>query len=449
MKVIIVGAGDVGFVSAQTISDVHDVLVIDSDEDVADTLKSRLNVSILREDGTNPRILEYAIRIHDADIVVSALPSDSENLFVCMMAKRIRPSIKTVATVKNPDYFIETSTDWADHIISPYLVTAQKMYKLCVLENAVEYESIKSMDVCVAVFKIESSHPIVGKVIMQLPMPPDCTVFAVYRNEEVITATETLEIHGGDMICVFGSEESMDGFNELVGVGEIAREFCILGGSIVGLNLARMLSDDPKKRYVRIIDRDPERCKYLSRELSGVMVINADYTDPDVQSDQNVFRADATISTSSRDETNLLMCMTAQRMNARKPIARFFMREYEDIFRYTGLQTILGYDRIITNEITMCIIPDETALAKMQSTDGFFFTHQVNDSSKIKDRFVGDINMPRGLRIVAIRKDGFLRYPNLDTKISVGDVVILFSVQLKEAELIRTLGKGTPLEQEQ
>lgn len=80
MKAIIVGAGDVGFVSAETISDVNDVLVIEKDEDIADTLKGRLNVSVLREDGTNPRILRYAIENQNADVLISALHSDSEKI---------------------------------------------------------------------------------------------------------------------------------------------------------------------------------------------------------------------------------------------------------------------------------------------------------------------------------------------------------------------------------
>ncbi|MDO5852468.1 MAG: NAD-binding protein [Thermoplasmata archaeon] len=448
MKVIIIGAGDVGFVCAETISDVHDVLVVEEDEDIADTLKGRLNVSVLREDGTNPRILRYAIETQNADVLVSTLHSDSDNLFVCMMAKRIKPSIRTVATVDSPDFMIETTGEGVpgvDDIISPNLVTAEKMYRLCVLENVVEYEALKQMGVCVAVFRVEGNHQIVGRVVMHLPIPKDCTIFAVYRDGDIITTPEILEIHSGDRICVFGSEQAIIAFNDLMGVEEVAREFCILGGSIVGLNLAKMLSEDERKRYVKIIERDPEVCKHLSRELSGVVVINADYTDPDIQYDENIFRVDSTISTSSRDETNLLICMSAKRHSARKVIARFFMREYEDIFRYTDLQTIIGFDRIISNEIIKCVLSDELAIARMQSSEGVFFTHIVDSESRLRNRFVGDANMPEGLRIVAIRRDGGLIYPLLDTEMRDGDAVIMFSDGRKESELIKVLGKGTTL----
>ena len=126
MKVIIVGAGEVGRVSAETISKIHDVLVIERDESISRALKGRLNVSTLKGDGTNPKTLAYAIENHKADIIISAINSDASNLFVCIMAKRLKPEIKTVASITDPDYRIET--EGIDYIISPELVTAEKMF---------------------------------------------------------------------------------------------------------------------------------------------------------------------------------------------------------------------------------------------------------------------------------------------------------------------------------
>lgn len=444
MKVIIVGAGAVGFVSAETIAESHDVLVIEKDEDKADTVKSRLNVAVLREDGTNPRVLQYAMATHGAEVLVSTLSSDPENLFVCLMAKRLSPSIRTIATVHNPDYAQESlgGEGGIDDVISPDLVTAEKMYRLCVLENAVEYYAVPAMDVCIAVFRAEEHQPVIGRVVMQLPVPGGCTVFAVIRDGELYTSPETMEIHAGDRLCVFGDDAAVAGFNEMMGVEDVAREFCILGGSVVGQNLARLLSEDPRKRYVKIFDRDPERCRALARNLSGVVVINADYTDPDTQYDESVFKADVTVSTSRKDDTNLLICMSAGRHNARKVVGRFFMREYEDIFRYTGLQTIIGYDLIVSNEMVKCLTPPGMVAIRMQGSNGMFFTHRVDEGSKIRGRFVGDLNMPEGLRLVAVWRGGEVLHPLLDTMIELGDSVIMFSDPRLESEIVRLFGKG-------
>ena len=259
MKVIIIGAGDVGFVAAETISSVHDVLIIEKDFEVAEQVKSRLNVSVLHGDGTNPRILEYAIGDHGADIVIACLRKDDSNLFACMLSKKLKPDIKTVSTITNPDYMTDSATDGVDFVISPEILTAEKMYKLAILENAIDYEIANGADAHVAIFAVESDQEIVGKIVMNLDVGDEATVFGVYRNDQLLVNIDTMEIHVGDRLCVFGSENGLMHFNEIMGVDSKAREFIILGGSIVGMNLARLLSTDSRRRFVKIIDRNPQR----------------------------------------------------------------------------------------------------------------------------------------------------------------------------------------------
>lgn len=444
MKVIIVGAGEVGRVSAETISNVHDVLVIERDETVLNVLKSRLNVSTLKADGTNPKTIQYAIENHDADMIIATLGSDSENLFLCLMAKRFKPSIITVSSVNNPDYMIQTSdqgVEGVDTIISPELITAQKMYKLCILENAIDYESMANMGTSVAMFTIEPQHDIVGKVVMHLKMPDDCTVFAIYRDEVMHTEVETMEIHPGDKICVFGTDEALKGFNELMGVEYPAKNFVILGGSIVGRNLARLLAAD--KLNVKIIERDEALCRDMARSLTGVAIACADFIDPDVQNNESIFRSDALITTSHADDTNLLMSMTAQRHNSRKVITRYFTKEYEDIFQYTGIETIIGYYRIISNEITKSTISDETAIMTARDQDEFYFVHMVDQQSKLLDRYLGDMMVPEGVRIVAVKRGDGIVYPRLDTRFQKDDAVIVFTSFSKRTDLIRVFGKSS------
>lgn len=447
MKVIIVGAGDIGYVAAETISEVYDVLVIERDSDVSEAAKSHLNVSVLHEDGTNPKVLEYAIRNHKADIIVSTLGRDDSNLFVCMMAKRIKEDILTVASVRDPDYMIQTTAEGApgvDIIISPEIITARKMYKLCVLENAVGYEFMEKLGVVVAIYEIGSQDDISGRVVMNLDMPDNCSVFAIYRDNEMFVSVDTMEIHAGDRICVFGTEAGVDAFNSVVGASDIAREFVILGGSIVGMNVAKFLQSDSKKRFVKIIEKNPDTCVNLARTLSGVLVINADFTDPDVQNDENVFKADCIVSTSRLDDTNLLMCMSAQKYNARKIMTRYFKKEYEDIFRYTGLETIIGYYKIISNEITKFTISDETAVLRMRRNSELFFTHTVGSDSRLAGKYIGDITLPDGIRIVAVKRGDELVFPEMDTRLADGDVAIVFTNLTNESDLARVFGKRVP-----
>ncbi|MBR6910482.1 MAG: NAD-binding protein, partial [Candidatus Methanomethylophilaceae archaeon] len=424
MKVIIIGAGSIGYVAAETISDMHDVLIVEDDAALADIAKNRLNVSVLHEDGTNPKTLEQAIQTHKAEVIISTLEHDDSNLFICMMAKRIKPEIRTVASITNPDYIISTTEQGVpgvDIIISPELLTAEKMYKLCVLENALDYEIMPVFKSSMAVFQVPPESNLVGKVVMFALNSIEATAFAIYRNDDLFFQVDSMEIHAGDRICIMGSENAIDEFNELLGIENISREIIILGGTIVGRHLAKLLAEDQKKRYVKIIEKNQDVCKDLFRILTGVLVVNGDFTEPNLQSSENIFRSDCLVSVTNQDDTNLLMCMSAQKYNTNKIISRYLKKEYMDIFMFTGLDTIIGFDRIVSNEIAKCVMSNDNVVMRMRNREEQFFIHDVNKQSKLIDKYFGDVVMPNGLSILGIYRDGSILYPMMDTKFIEGD----------------------------
>lgn len=444
MKVIIIGAGSIGYVAAETISDMHDVLIVEDDAALADIAKNRLNVSVLHEDGTNPKTLEQAIQTHKAEVIISTLEHDDSNLFICMMAKRIKPEIRTVASITNPDYIISTTeqgVSGVDIIISPELLTAEKMYKLCVLENALDYEIMPVFKSSMAVFQVPPESNLVGKVVMFALNSIEATAFAIYRNDDLFFQVDSMEIHAGDRICIMGSENAIDEFNELLGIENTSREIIILGGTIVGRHLAKLLAEDQKKRYVKIIEKNQDVCKDLFRILTGVLVVNGDFTEPNLQSSENIFRSDCLVSVTNQDDTNLLMCMSAQKYNTNKIISRYLKKEYMDIFMFTGLDTIIGFDRIVSNEIAKCVMSNDNVVMRMRNREEQFFIHDVNKQSKLIDKYFGDVVMPNGLSILGIYRDGSILYPMMDTKFIEGDRVMVFTNFTKEKDLAKVFGR--------
>ena len=449
MKVIIVGAGSVGYIAAETISGMHDVLVIDNNQDVVDMVKNRLNVSVLFGDGTNPKSLETAIIEHNAEVLISTLKRDDSNLFICMMAKRIRPAIKTVASITNPDYVIETTDEGytgIDVIISPELITAEKIYKLCVLENAVDYEMMPSFDLSMAIFQVSQDSLFIGKVVMNTFSLKDSTVFAIYRNQELHLQVDTMEIHAGDKICIMGTDEAISTYNQGLGVEEIARDIVILGGTIVGRHLANLLSLDEKKRYIRIIEKNPSYCREMSKQLTGVLVVNGDFTEPELQNSENIFKSDCLVTVTNQDDTNLLMCMSAQKFNTSKIISRYLKKEYMDIFTFTGLDTIIGFDRIVSNEVSKCVMSESKVVFRMRNHDEQFFIHDVNQSSKLVNTYYGDLKLPKGIRVLAIKRENRTIYPAMDTIFLEGDRVMVFTNFTKDKDLAKVFGRNTMIE---
>lgn len=448
MNIIIVGAGIVGSASAEVLCKVNNVLIIEKDSAKADSIKGTLNVSVLHEDGSNPKVLESAIGRIDAEIILSAVPDDGINLFICMMAKRIRPKIMTVACLRDPDYDIKTTADGVegvDLIISPEQIMADKITMIATMENLVQYDYIQNKGVALATFRVRDDSFIVGKVIMDLTMSEDCKIVAVYRGDNVILNNETAQVHVGDRICILGAPPSIAEFNKMMGFEREAKEYVIIGATTSGIAIARELSRTGKKKFIKIIDKNETACRNAARSLSDVVVVNADIADPLTMRTENVSRADVIISVSPIDERNLLTCMAALRFGTRKIITKYSSVEYEEILKYTGLESIVGYNRVISNEVTKNLIFDETAIVALEHEDEFFFGSNVEEGSAMLDRCYGDIRIPEGIRIVALMRDGKLIYPKMNTMFLKGDMAMIFTHNANPLKLSRFIGRQNPV----
>ena len=154
MKVVIIGAGNVGIAIAEAASQSNDVLVIEKDAVRAEKANSVLQVSVLLEDGSNPKVLADAIDRMGADIVFSAVPDDGINIFICSAAKAIKPGIISVACIRNTDYMMD-DIPGVDSVISPESITAERIVSCAMLENAVSFERTGTAGLCLVTFKIE------------------------------------------------------------------------------------------------------------------------------------------------------------------------------------------------------------------------------------------------------------------------------------------------------
>ena len=112
-----------------------------------------------------------------------------------------------------------------------------------------------------------------------------------------------------------------------------------------------------------------------------------------------------------------------------------------DIFMFTGLDTIIGFDRIVSNEIAKCVMSNDNVVMRMRNREEQFFIHDVNKQSKLIDKYFGDVVMPNGLSILGIYRDGSILYPMMDTKFIEGDRVMVFTNFTKEKDLAKVFGR--------
>lgn len=436
MNIVIVGMGTVGYTAAESLTKYHNVMVLELDPRKVEEVKNNLNVSILQEDATSPKILELALKIHSADVIISTTESDCNNLFISLICKHINPSIKTIARIKDPDYMLTDATrdGVVDQIITPEIMVGNKVAQLTMLENAVDFEDIESMELCMATFEILPHHTtFIGKGPLNLNIPPESGIIAVYRNGELIFDHELLTFEAGDVLMVLGSGRGVTEFNTLMGVQKVVKDVIISGGGVAGSRIASIL--EAKKIHVKVLEQNVNVCKELAKTFSNVTIINGSCVDPRVLESENIGKSDVLIATTNVDETNLLTCLMALKLGTPRVIARYTRMEYKDIFDFTGIRSNIGHHRIIANEITKRLISDQQAILRMKNPGELFFSIVVSPSAKVVGSLLGDIDLPEGARICCIIRGNNKIFPRIDTRLEASDKLLMFTYNANRRKL--------------
>ena len=440
MNIIVVGAGKVGYIVAERLSrdESNNVMVIEEDRISADKVGKNLNTKLDHDTGSNPRVLREAINSHNPDVIISTVTRDEDNLFICIMAKSLKPDIKTIARIRDRDYIPSNENEESiaaklvDDVFTPEITCASTIATLATLENAIEYNVIESLDMAMATFIVKRHNVnIIGKTILDLvDMPSDLAIVSIYRGDDVYTEVETFELHLGDKICVLGSEESVRTFNTIMGVDRIANEFIILGATAIGVDTAISL-EQKGKRNIRILETDPEKCTNTLRSLNHTRIMNGNIVDPHLLANENIGRADVLIALGPTDEINLLASLMARNYGAKKIISEYSIPDYESIFDFTGIQCSIGYHRIVSNDITKKLIPDEESVLQMRYDNETFFSLVINDKSPVAGKRIGDVKLPPGCRITHIIDEDGIRLPRMDRMFKIGDKVLMFTYMTK------------------
>ena len=445
MKVLIIGAGNVGLAAAKAAIAGNDVHLIERDVNVAETAKSALPVSLLKGDASNPSVLKSALERIKPDVIFSAVKDDAINIFVCVNGKHFRPSVRTIACIRNPEFLDVDTYDGVDYLVSPDKLSVEKMINTAMLENAVNYEKLDIEDYGLTTFRIERGHDIIGRTVMNLDLPKDCAIVAILRGPLTITEISTVEIHEGDRIVLFGTRGATEAFNKLIGIKKEAREIVILGAGHIGLSIAKQISQRDDKMFVKIMDDDMERCREASKQLRTAIVVRGNIVDPQFLRSENIERADAVISVTDIDERNLLACMTSLRFGIGKIVSRYSIEEYEGVFKYAGIESVIGYHKLIMNEVAKNLSTTEQSSVHVMEQPGcHFLSFKLDNSSPIARKYYGDVVIPNGINIFAIRRNNTTLYPILTTKFEVGDIVLLLTHKIDPLQLTNLLGKNAP-----
>lgn len=434
MKIIIAGAGEVGFHLAKLLSfESQDITLIDTYKESLAYADSHLDIRVLRGDATSIAVLKDA-QVEKSDLVIGVTSSETTNLTLCILAKQLGCK-RTIARISNTE-FIRNKEELnfeklgVDELISPEELAATEIQLL--LNQSAFNESYEFEDGALIMIGVSlpKSAPFVGKMVKEAArIFPELNFMpiAIQRvgTQYTIIPRGDTEFMKGDQVYFITSKEGLDELLKLTGKEKKQiKNVMIHGGSKLGFKAARDLCG--KRFNVKLIEKDKERAMQLADDLPNALVINADGRIVEVLEEENLDAMDAFISVTSNSETNIMSCLVAKSRNIKKTIALVENMDYFQLSHTIGIDTLINKKLLAANNIFKHIRRGEVvAMTRLNNLNAEILEFVVKDCSAVNGKIIKELDFPRSATIGGVVRKGEGIIALGDFKILEGDRVVV------------------------
>lgn len=401
MRIIIAGAGDVGFHLAKLlVQENQDIALIDTDSDKLKYAAEHLDIATIKGNSISYTILDEA-NVGKADLVIAATNSEETNISTCIIAKHLGAK-RTIARVRNTEFLLkreklDLEKLGIDEIISTETLAAREIKRL-LKEVAFtdSYEFDRGL-LNLAGISVEEESPLAGKTVSEaayLNADNHYLTVAILRNNETIIPRGDVTFHVGDHVYFIAQRDAMGHILSLSGKErKRIKNVMILGGNQVGFHTAKKLS---LKYNVKLIESDRERCFELADQLQGTLVINGDGSDVELLEEEGIDQMDAFIAVTENSETNIISCLVAKNHKVQKTIALVENMDYIHLSQNIGVDTMINKKLIAANFIFRHIRKGEVVtLTSLHGVDAEVVEFEVSEDSQALGKELRKLNFPR------------------------------------------------------
>lgn len=435
MKIIIVGAGKLGFDLARVLSqEDHDIIVIDKDPEAIEPISENFDVLTVVGNGASVKILEE-IQAKTADILLAVTDNDELNIIACMLAKQLGVRT-TAARVRNPDYsptlpsVLAYTNFGIDLIINPEYLGAQEIFRLVEVPTATGIEYFAGGKLSMIGIKVAEEMEIVGKRIAELNLEK-YTIVAVIRKEQVIIPNGNTQLLQNDKIYVLGKTA---GFHNLNGLMKLKKpkfkQIVIAGGGLITQYLVYLLRTKKNVPEIKIIEPSADRCRFLSRDLEGCQIICADATKMEILEDENLGESDIFIALTGSDNSNFVACMLAKKREVNEVICEVSREDYISLAEGVGVTATIT-PRLLTVSTVLKLMRKKNVISVnlLNMGEAEMMELEAEPDSPITQSYLRNLKIPPGVVIGSITQKGNILVPRGDTQVQPGDRAIVFALR--------------------
>ncbi|MFP4069448.1 MAG: Trk system potassium transporter TrkA [Verrucomicrobiota bacterium] len=434
MKIIIVGAGEVGHNLTTTLSDAgHDVTLIEQSAQRCEKLDEEHNARIVQGNGSSARQL-VDLSVGDCDAFLAMTSDDRTNVISCSLAKGLGAK-NTIARIHDETYSDTSVLNYQLHfgidlLVNPEAICAVELAKAIRNPGRVAVENFARGQIEVQQQRVAKGSRLTGKKLKDLKLDPRVRVGYVQHDGSTEVANADTSLSEGDLVTLFGHPEALFALREKFDPKqkiELAR-VVLFGGSETAISLIRLLTNPRFK--IRVIEKDAARCRSLAERFSNITVIHGDATSLRLLEEEQIGSADYFVACTKDDEENILTCIQASKLGAEHVQLVINKGDYDELLEmlrsYLNIEMVVS-PRSATADFVARTLSSEkvTNLAEMPDGDDRILEVRIDHASPVVGRKVRDIQLPRGSLFVALLHKFKAKVPAADDTILAGDRLVV------------------------
>jgi trk system potassium uptake protein TrkA len=458
LKIIILGAGQVGRTAAQHLAreEANDVTVVDTDEHLLRDLQDRIDIRTVQGNAASPQTLETA-GARTADMIVALTNSDEVNIVACQVAWTLFGTKTKIARIRSRDFtahsdlFVSTETAppeklagfAVDMYVSPEETVTAYIERLIRYPGALQVVDFADGRVRLVGLRALKGGLLVGRPLRELRIhipKTDARVAAIYRKGESIEPEGDTVIDDGDEIYFVAATQDIRAvMSEMRKLEDPVRRVVIAGGGNIGLRLAQTLEES---NQVKVIERDSKRARRISEQLRNTIVLSGDAADEELLVEENIDSADVFCALTNSEEANILSAMLAKRLGAHRVMALISRPAYAELMQTGPIDVAIAPQTVTIGSLLAYVrrgdVVQVHSLRSGAAEAMETIAHGLR-GGKVVGRPIEDVRLPEGAKIVTVVRGDEVIMAHHDTVIENGDHVILFLADKRHVEQVERL----------
>ena len=432
MRVVIIGAGKLGYTVADLLSkEQFDVVVVDRDASQLEAVKNTLDVLTIHANGASPITMDNP-EINGSDILIAVTATDEVNMVCCILAKK-HGIQHTIARIRDMQ-FISEAKDYLkknfdiDLMLNPEVIAANEINRILMMPAALDVEDFAHGKVRLFEAKVTRRSKVANIPLKELRLPQGVLAGLILRDHRMIIP------HGDDRLMVhdnayfIGIPEQIEKFSTSFVQRDSMKlnRVMIIGAGRIGRALAVMLSE--QNVYVKLIERDPERCQQAAELLTGnSIVICGDGTNIDLLTEEGIGSTDVVICLTEDDKLNLMMALLSKHLGAKKTVVRVYRTEYVDLIEKVGVDIVVSARLLSASEVlAFARRGGVVSVSILEGAKAEAVEVIVQEGAVVANKKLMDAKLPKECLVCAYVRNDVATIPNGHSILQPGDRIILF-----------------------